>query len=81
MNTEKLNRTIWANPETLGLSEDEMTIINFLHDRTGLSCAECLLELIRMDWDLYQAFINIENAKESRELKAAVLKQSEEAAQ
>lgn len=64
MNLYRLSKTIDANPEALGLSEDSLTIIKFLAERTGKTYGESLIELVKVDWNLYEAFCNIDNAKE-----------------
>ena len=65
MNFYRLSKTIDANPEALGLSEDSLTLIKFLAERTGKTYGESLVELIKFDWNLYEAFCNIEKAKET----------------
>lgn len=65
MNFYRLSKTIDANPESLGLSADSLTIIKFLAERTGKTYGESFVQLIKFDWNLYDAFCAIENAKET----------------
>ena len=64
MNFYRLSKTIDTNPNALGLSEDSLTLIKYLALKTGKTYGESFVELINFDWNLYEAFCNIENAKE-----------------
>jgi hypothetical protein len=64
MNFYRLSKTIDTNPNALGLSEDSLTLIKYLADRTEKTYGESFIELVKVDWNLYEAFCNIENAKE-----------------
>lgn len=65
MNFYRLSKTIDTNPEALGLSADSLTLIKFLANRTGKTYGESFVELIKFDWNLYEAFCSIENTKET----------------
>lgn len=65
MNFYRLSKTIDTNPDALGLSADSLTLIKYLANRTGKTYGESFVELIKFDWNLYEAFCSIENAKET----------------
>ena len=65
MNFYRLSKTIDTNPEALGLSADSLTLIKFLAEKTGKSYGESFIELVKVDWNLYEAFCNIEKTKET----------------
>ena len=65
MNFYRLSKTIDTNPEALGLSADSLTLIKFLANRTGKTYGESFIELVKVDWNLYEAFCNIEKTKET----------------
>ena len=65
MNFYRLSKTIDTKPEALGLSADSLTLIKFLANRTGKTYGESFIELVKVDWNLYEAFCNIEKTKET----------------
>jgi hypothetical protein len=65
MNFYRLSKTIDTNPEALGLSADSLTLIKFLAEKTGKTYGESFIELVKVDWNLYEAFCNIEKTKET----------------
>ena len=65
MNFYRLSKTIDTNPEALGLSADSLTLIKFLAEKTGKTYGERFIELVKADWNLYEAFCNIEKTKET----------------
>lgn len=65
MNLYRLSKTIDTNPEALGLSKDSLTLIKYLAERTGKTYGESFIELVKVDWNLYEAFCNIEKTKET----------------
>ena len=65
MNLYRLSKTIDTNPKALGLSQDSLTLIKYLAEKTGKTYGESFIELIKVDWNLYEAFCNIEKAKET----------------
>ena len=65
MNFYRLSKTIDTNPEALGLSADSLTHIKYLAEKTGKTYGESFIELVKVDWNLYEAFCNIEKTKET----------------
>jgi hypothetical protein len=49
----------------MGLCEDEMTIIKAMHRATNKTYAECFIELVKVDWNLYEAVCNVLKTKET----------------
>jgi phosphotransacetylase len=49
----------------MGLCEDEMTIIKAMHNATNKTYAECFIELVKVDWNLYEAVRNVWDAKKA----------------
>ena len=65
MNLYRLSKTIDSNPDALGLSNDSLTLIKYLAIKTGKTYGESFIELVKVDWNLYEAFCNIEKTKET----------------
>jgi hypothetical protein len=58
MNNYRLSLTISKNPEALGLSTKEVSLINAVHQATGASYGVCFLELVAEKWVLFEAMKN-----------------------
>jgi hypothetical protein len=65
MNLYRLSLMIHKKSDLLGLSEDEMTLIQAMHKATDKTYAECFIELIKTDWHLYEAVTNVLTAQEN----------------
>lgn len=63
MNLYRLSVMIDKNTKALGLDDDELTIIKAMHRATDKTYGECFLELVKTDWNLYQAVMNVCNTE------------------
>lgn len=65
MNHYRLSVMIDKNTKAMGLDDDELTIIKAAHRATGKTYAECFIELVKNDWNLYEAVTAISNKYET----------------